>query len=184
MVNGLKCNFSIESDFYNGTFTEGAITVPNVLRASLQNLNINFEVTNSPQCPGGTKNVQLAVNITDGNGLLLFISEKIFQGQIDSVHYSNFLSKPSDGGAMLFTIFDLQNYNNETFSITEKAGGLKSHLHSKRGMTEFGYLDKFEVEIKGKDIVMSVADKKIKYQLDQGATYIQYISGDLNGVNC
>lgn len=185
LVNGLNCRITVECDFFNGSLSATALTVPNVPKDTLTTFKANFQLIDSPTCVGGNYSVfsSFSDNVTDGNGLVLFLSERIRQSQLDWVVYPNFLAKPSEGGALLFTIFNLKNYSpDSTFREHDKMGSLSAHTLSTQDSTTFGFLDKFEVEVKGHNVEMSVGNRTTAYKLEQGATYIQVISGDLRGV--
>ncbi|OTF83523.1 Oligopeptide transporter-like protein, partial [Euroglyphus maynei] len=99
--------------------------------------------------------------------------------------WNNVLVKPDTSGAKLFTIFDLKNFdeNRDKFSILGHSDGLTTNILQQTnddGRT-IGYLDSFEVDIIGKDIVLNIgSDKRMTYpMMGQGATYIQVIYGDI-----
>ena len=180
-VNGLQCNFNVESSFFNGDLAEFETKIfPNVPQSDLTNLIANF-TTLSSDCPNGTFQLTAIINATEDQGIVMLISNKIFNNQqLYWVSFPNFLTKPDEGGAMLFSIFNIENLNiNDTFSVTEMSGKIVKHIESTEDSVTFGKLDKFEVEIKGVDISISVGDKSRVYKLEQGATYIQLITGNM-----
>ncbi|KAI2804751.1 hypothetical protein BLOT_003739 [Blomia tropicalis] len=184
IVTDMSCPFTIESNAFNGSVMNKFATFTNVPQDELKRFDAKFIFNSTDsECKSGTIMVQDSWNITKQNGLILFVSKRIFtNSRIDSVtQLPNFLTKPDDGGAMLFTIFNLQNYSpNTTFTVSGKSGDLVPNILSTNDGITFGYLNEFEVEIKGHDIVMSVDWMLRPYHLDQGATYIQLIEGDLN----
>ncbi|KAH9501223.1 hypothetical protein DERF_012084 [Dermatophagoides farinae] len=102
----------------------------------------------------------------------------------------NVLSKPHGSGAQMFTIFNLNNFNNETFSSTDTNDNVvidtiyqQYEQNSTTNVPTIGILKPFEVEVKGKSSYMNVGHAQTEYKLDQGATYIQLIAGDMAEVD-
>nr|XP_027203330.1 solute carrier family 15 member 2-like isoform X2 [Dermatophagoides pteronyssinus]XP_027203331.1 solute carrier family 15 member 2-like isoform X2 [Dermatophagoides pteronyssinus] len=120
-------------------------------------------------------------NLTDGKTLVLYYDTEIPVTFI----WNNTLVKPDTSGARLFTIFDLKNFDkdNDKFSIIGHKDDLITNIvqQTNDGRT-IGYLNEFEVEIIGKDIVLNIGkNRQMTYpKMGEGATYIQIIDGDLN----
>lgn len=153
---------------------------------------VSFGGTFTNNCTGQSHTVQASFNLTEESSLLLFIDSISLKDngsrlkEASSVVYSNMLTKPLEGGSLLFTLFNLTNFNGSTglnsFTSSDHSGELEAHVLRVSNNVTLGYLDKFEVEIKGHDIIMGVAEKKAALRLEQGATYVQLITGDLKGV--
>ena len=100
----------------------------------------------------------------------------------------NVLSKPHGSGAQMFTIFNLNNFNNETFSSTDTNDNVVidtifQQNSNTTNVNTIGILKPFEVEVKGKSSYMNVGHAQTEYKLDQGATYLQLITGDMTMVD-
>ena len=181
-----QCNFTIENAFYNGTIDD-YVLVENVPKHYLTEFKATFTFENNHsdvvnQCPNGQFLVKTSISTKNDKSVVLFLSRKLFKSyQIDWVCFSNFLVKPEEGGALIFTVFNIDGLGNEKFEMTDYTDPLLANVTTSEGNRKFGYIKKFEVAIKGDDLFMSVGrNKSKKYLLDQGATYIQLITGDVN----
>ncbi|KAH9501884.1 solute carrier family 15 member 2 isoform X2 [Dermatophagoides farinae] len=122
-------------------------------------------------------------NFTDDETLVLYYTT--VETPLKFV-WENILVKPDTSGAKLFTIFDLKNFNEtlDKFAIDGHKDGLVTNIvqHNIDTGRTIGYLNPFEVDIIGEDIVLMIGEnKRMTYpMMGQGATYIQVIIGDLN----
>lgn len=180
-VNSYKCQL----EFSGQLIDVNRVTVfPNVPRENFTTMTFNVK-SGIDGCTEKSFTVSPSINPTqlnDKSNALIFLSEKLVSSQtVDAAIFNNTLVKPENGGALLFTVFNLLNYNNEKFSSTETNQEVVATVVNNGSATEatFGYLNEFEVEIKGKDVIMSVGAVKSHLKLDQGASYVQLISGDL-----
>ncbi len=196
--------FHLESPLYNGTISQQTFVLKNVPSDQLADFPATFE----DLCHKGERYPVQATftNLTEGSSLLLYIDSvglKQASGRFSVnssnvvLYASNVLNKPLEGGALLFTLFNLSHYQSavnqsadgEVFTSSDHSGELVAHvLRTSSGPAQqanvtLGFLDKFEVEIKGHDIVMGAGEKRAALKLEQGATYVQLISGDLEGVS-
>lgn len=181
--------FTLESPIYNGTVSQPIFVLQNVSSSELKNFGGTF--TNN--CTGQSEKVQASFKLPENNSLVLWIDAVSLRdgGALlkneSSIFYPNMLSKPEEGGSLLFTLFNLTNFNETTsldsFTSTDYSGELVAHVLRNSNATTLGYLDKFEVETKGEDIIFSVEDKKAPLQMQQGATYVLLINGDLKKVS-
>ena len=123
----------------------------------------------------------------------------------------NIIRKPLEGGkARLYTLFSLFEYflfseEQKIFTISGHSSELNVHIISNYSSTYWrnnfpdtfriwetvGYLDPFEIEVGSKEndnqIVMGIGEKHrgVLKGLEQGATYVQLIYGNLKKVsNC
>ncbi|XP_017462532.1 PREDICTED: peptide transporter family 1-like [Rhagoletis zephyria] len=211
LVNGFAGDcplggFHLESPLYNGTISQQTFVLKNIPSDQLADFPATFE----DLCRKGERYTVQATftNLTEGASLLLYIDSvglKQASGRLSVnssnvvLYASNVLSKPLEGGALLFTLFNLSHYQSavnqsadgeEVFTSSDHSGELVAHVLRttasppgpvQQANVTLGYLDKFEVEIKGHDIVMGAGEKRAALKLEQGATYVQLISGDLEG---
>mgnify|MGYP000374339423 CR=1 FL=1 len=92
----------------------------------------------------------------------------------------NVLSKPIGSGAQMFTIFNLKNFHNETFSSTDTNDDvIIDSIIQNFTINTIGKLKTFEIEVKGKSSSMSVGEARSNYKLGQGTAYVQLITGDM-----
>ena len=121
-------------------------------------------------------------NFTDDKTLVLYYYTTV-ETPLKFV-WENILVKPDTSGAKLFTIFDLKNFNEtlDKFAIDGHEDELVTNIVQHNNIDTIGYLNPFEVDIIGKDIVLMIGkNKRMTYpMMGQGATYIQVIVGDLN----
>lgn len=188
LINSLNCQVE-----YDGKLIPpyGANYWENIERAKLTTFSGDFRVSkgNSSDCTIAEATYTVsnkAFTLVNDEGLVLVISDRIVQGNLDAVVFPNFLSKPSEGGALMFTAFALSNYKFDNFSITETNDELvHEELSTTAGGISLGFVHKFEVEVKGKDVSMSVGTDTRKHEqilsLDQGATYFLLVHGDMTG---
>lgn len=178
-VNNYKCQLEFSGQLID---VNGAMVFPNFPQENFTSMT--FKVKTGSGCTEGSYTVSPTFKPALVNDTrLIFLSEKLVNSQIvETASFKNVLVKPQHGGGLLFTVFNLLNYNNETFSSTETNDELVQTVVTQgtATTTTFGYLNDFEVEIKGKDIIMAVGSAKSALSLDQGASYIQLISGDLS----
>ncbi|KPM06465.1 Oligopeptide transporter-like protein [Sarcoptes scabiei] len=97
--------------------------------------------------------------------------------------FENVLVKPEKGGAKIFTLFELKNYDRQPFFVPGKDPLIESIVVGNYSKASVGYLRSFEIDVTGNPIMISVDGQNITYlTLQQGATYFQLIRGDLNKV--
>lgn len=179
-VNNYKCQLEYFGQMID---VNGAFVLPNVPRENFTSMTFNVKGgTSGCTEESFTISPKFTPALVDEKSALIFLSEKSISNQVvETATFNNTLVKPKHGGALLFTVFNLLNYKNEKFASTETNDDVISTVVTQGTATvpTFGYLNDFEVEIKGKDIIMSVGTAKTALSLDQGASYIQLINGDL-----
>ena len=163
---------------------------PNLNRSILNTFDqqvILQSANGSSTCAEGTFQVKQSFTLNNEESLILVATNKIYlTNTLDWIIDKNILRKPNEGGALLFTVFNLENYNGQPFNVTQTNSELKWNYTTTSDVA-FGKVSEFEVEITGKAVTMSVGNEdNRKYQdltLDQGAAYIQLISGNMNDVS-
>ena len=182
LMNSLDCPLTFENSVLNATIpSHGSFVIENVDRATLSNFNGTFI------CNGNPYEVTESVSdLKDEDSLIILITEKLFQNKTDSAVVGNFFTKSDEGGAKIFTVFNLKNFNQATdeFSVSLTNDDIKNHttILNSDSTDTFGFIKNFEVEVIGKDITMSVGKHDSSLSLLQGATYIQMIFGDMKTV--
>lgn len=183
MVNGLN---NCHVDYMNITVMPNQIGIlPNVEDELLENFEQKFNLhSNDSSCSNEglyfTSELYLGY---EKNTTIIFVSEKLIsKNQIDVIMYENLLVKPKEG-ALLFTVFNIQNYNNETF--TENGNNLDSHnVISHQDGTTLGYLNLAQLNVgsNGTTIHIENKDKSLNFYTHQGGTYFLFIHGDMQKI--
>lgn len=189
-LNGLNCNVAFETNlpFGNATFEPWTIQkFENVDGSLLSSVDMKFTVLpggSGSQCQPGTYSiVAMNASLSGTDSGLFLISPQLYNSGsplVPFTNYTNFVSKPDEGGAFMFTMYSLNNLKNGT---EFKFGSKNAAAHSlPDGQLGDGYLDRFEVEIRSKTSQFTVGTQVNELELEQGATYLMLVVGDVDSV--
>lgn len=204
-MNGLNCSLKFNMDGGDGGEVTnldsfGFTYFPNQKLDMLQNKFVrSFEVIGGDpeECTKGVYEVDLTTppktasaaaaaarsggheeKSEEGDSYVYLISEQIYSKAATIVPATNVLAKPAEGGATIFPVFSLLNYDNYNFTIAPAKAAAKTTFLGKVGAKSYGYVAGIEAEVKGSDISITVANATSTLELAQGAAYVLLVTGD------
>lgn len=201
-LNQLNCSIKFNMDVNNAesATTLNAFGLKYFENEKLDMLQTNFvrsfEIIggDSEQCKQGVYELDLTVpprNNTkaggghekesiEGDTYIYLISEQIYSKSVIIIPTTNILAKPKGGGATIFPVFSLLNYNNYNFAISHTPDKPETILLNTINDKSYGYVKGIEAEVKGSDISIKVNQASANITLGQGTSYVVLATGDCN----